>query len=168
MGTIASLAIKMTADIGGLKSGLSEAKSTLSDVAGKINQVGENMRQAGAGLTAGVTLPVLGVATAAVKLASDLNESANKIDVIFGGIFSSTRQAIKKAAVTRGGKSRLNRSVATCAGAVVAMTDAEPGNPALERASKSVQDVVEAADDPGWCREFEAERRRLAEALQPA
>lgn len=84
MGTIANLAINITGHIGGLKSALGEAQSTLSDVGGKIRQIGDNIRQAGQGMTAAVTLPILGVATASVKMASDLSESSNKVDVIFG------------------------------------------------------------------------------------
>ena len=50
----------------------------------KISKFGKSMSNVGRNLTAGVTVPILGVAAASVKLASDTEESLNKVRVAFG------------------------------------------------------------------------------------
>tara|TARA_R100000664_G_scaffold31914_1_gene46081 strand:+ start:6718 stop:8874 length:2157 start_codon:yes stop_codon:yes gene_type:complete len=50
----------------------------------KISKFGKSMSNIGRNLTAGITVPILGVAGASVKLASDTEESLNKVRVAFG------------------------------------------------------------------------------------
>lgn len=50
----------------------------------KMNSVAGNLTKVGAGLTAAVTLPLAAIGIASVKMASDLNENINKVNVVFG------------------------------------------------------------------------------------
>jgi len=50
----------------------------------KMNSVAGNLTKVGAGLTAAITLPLAAVAVASVRMASDLNENINKVNVVFG------------------------------------------------------------------------------------
>ena len=50
-----------------------------------INRFGESMKNTGRRLTTSLTLPILGLGVASVKLASDYEESLNKVRVSFGG-----------------------------------------------------------------------------------
>lgn len=66
MGSIAGLVIKIRGDVGGLRSALSEAASSVADAGEKIQGIGAKM-------TAGVTLPLLGMGAAALKMSTDFN-----------------------------------------------------------------------------------------------
>jgi hypothetical protein len=52
--------------------------------ADKLNSLGRQFQKAGAALTLGVTTPLTLLAGAATNAASDLNESMNAINVVFG------------------------------------------------------------------------------------
>lgn len=58
--------------------------AAMQTVRGKLNDLGKTIATAGAGLSAGLTLPLLGAGAAAVKYASDTEESLNKVRVAFG------------------------------------------------------------------------------------
>lgn len=77
MSTIAELLIKLGMDDGGLDKGMSSSQS-------KLKSWGESLRSVGTKLTAGVTLPLVGAGLAAINWASDQQEAANKVDVVFG------------------------------------------------------------------------------------
>ena len=77
MSTVAELMIKLGMDDGGLDKGMSSSGS-------KLKSWGESLRSVGTKLTAGVTLPLVGAGAAAIKWASDADEAANKVDVVFG------------------------------------------------------------------------------------
>lgn len=76
MGTIANLMIEIGVDPKGTTSGLSKVQY-------EVNKTASSMKSFGGTLTKSVTLPILGAAAASFKLASDLNESLNKVDVAF-------------------------------------------------------------------------------------
>jgi len=59
------------------------AKSSGASMASAFTGVGEKMQGVGRGLTAGVTLPLVGVGVIATNWASDAAESANKVDTVF-------------------------------------------------------------------------------------
>jgi len=61
-----------------------KAKKDLKDWEKGIKLVGDKMQKVGKEMTKFLTLPILGAATASVKLASDFDESLNKITVAFG------------------------------------------------------------------------------------
>jgi len=50
----------------------------------KMDQFGSKMRSVGMGMTAGITLPIVAGAAFAVNAASDMAESANAVNVVFG------------------------------------------------------------------------------------
>lgn len=85
-------------DLGTLKIGISvdtqDAKKGFEDVKKQSKETGEsiktdwskvasNLSSVGSSLTKALTLPILAAAGAAVKLASDMEETINKIDVVF-------------------------------------------------------------------------------------
>lgn len=58
---------------------------TSADRAGsQLRNIGSSAAKVGAGLTAGVTLPLAAVGVSAVNAASDLQETIGKVDVVFG------------------------------------------------------------------------------------
>ena len=72
MADIGTLVVKITSDISGLTKGLEDAQS-------KVSAVGKGMQKAGAGLTAGVTAPLLGLG--AVSAAAATSFSTNMANV---------------------------------------------------------------------------------------
>src|SRR5665647_299148 len=58
---------------------------SLDSIGTKMKTTGEGLSSVGKSLSMSVTLPIVGAGVAAVKLASDLAESMNKIDVAFKG-----------------------------------------------------------------------------------
>lgn len=59
---------------------------SLDGIGSKMKTVGEGFSNAGSKLSVGVTAPLAALGVASVKLASDMNESMNKVEVAFGGV----------------------------------------------------------------------------------
>ena len=76
MATLADLVVRLS-----LKDGISKE---LDGVATKLNGVASDFRKVGAGLTAGVTLPVVAMGVKLVSAASDLNEAQSAVNTVFG------------------------------------------------------------------------------------
>lgn len=76
MATIANLLVKIGADIENLKKGMTEAQN-------KVNKTADAFKKAGTVMTVGVTAPILAAGAASFKMASDVAESANKVEVAF-------------------------------------------------------------------------------------
>lgn len=74
---------KTNADIAMQSSRWTKLGTTLSTVGTKMNAVGNKMSSVGRSLSMRLTAPLLAVGTASAKLASDMNESINKVDVAF-------------------------------------------------------------------------------------
>lgn len=83
MSTLAQLIVKIGADVSGLTKGLDTAQQKMTAASEKIQALGSKVSSAGKTLSAAVTLPIIGAATASFKLASDYQESINKVDVAF-------------------------------------------------------------------------------------
>ena len=66
------------------KGKMKELGKTLSDVGDGVAKAGEKISNIGSKLTANVTMPLIGAATAAIKLGSDAEENMNKVDATFG------------------------------------------------------------------------------------
>ncbi len=62
MSTLATLVVKLVGDVGGFSSAMDNASD-------KLRSAGASMRGVGAGLTAGVTLPVVVIGVAAQHMA---------------------------------------------------------------------------------------------------
>lgn len=58
----------------------------------KLKSVGDKMTSIGKTLTATVTAPIIGAGIASVKLASDVSESMNKVEVAFGDSANSVKE----------------------------------------------------------------------------
>ena len=65
--------VRMTSDTAGAE----------RDVEAASKRIGSSMMKVGAGLTAGLTVPIVGLASSGVKAASDLAESSSKVGVVF-------------------------------------------------------------------------------------
>ena len=74
---LSELFVKISADFKGLEEGIAKSQE-------KLTKFGENMANVGAKMTTFVTLPLLAAAGASFKLASDMEETTNKINVAFG------------------------------------------------------------------------------------
>ena len=85
MASIADLIIRISTD-------LKQYEKSLSKMSADFERVGKKMTDTGKTLTKGVTLPILGAIGASVMLASDLEESMNKVDVAFGKSSGDVRE----------------------------------------------------------------------------
>ena len=70
----------------------SNLSTRMADIGTKMQNVGQSMMAVGQKLTMSLTLPIAAAGTAAVKLASDLEEASSKTDVVFGSMSESVKQ----------------------------------------------------------------------------
>lgn len=88
MTTIATLAVKLIADAAEFIQGMDSAERSTQNWATRVGtnlkQVGGQMTATGTRVTAGVTLPLVAAGVAAINMASDLDETKNKVSVVFG------------------------------------------------------------------------------------
>lgn len=89
---VGSLYYDLDLNDSGFKSGLQNADSSLKTFGDKMTAMGSKMRNTGKALTLGFTLPVAGAFGFAIKSASDLNETMNKVDVAFGTSSDAVKQ----------------------------------------------------------------------------
>jgi hypothetical protein len=95
MATLAKLVVKLVTDVSEFTKGLDSASK-------KLTKVGESMEKVGRGMTIGLTVPLVAAGTAAVKLASDLEESRNKANVVFGEMAQDVQKFASSAATDMG------------------------------------------------------------------
>ena len=86
--SVGLLTIAFGADLRGFDRAMKKATRTIGNFGKKMSNIGRN-------LTAGLTLPILGVGIASIKLASDTQESLNKVDVAFGDSAQSVKDFAK-------------------------------------------------------------------------
>jgi hypothetical protein len=84
MTTAATIAAKLTLDQKDYDSGLANAEKKASDFQKKWGDAGKKMMKTGGIMTAGITAPLIGTATKFTNWASDLEESTNAVNVVFG------------------------------------------------------------------------------------
>ena len=77
MASLAQINVKFSAN-------LSEFSSQMQTALRETEKVGKEMQKVGAALSIGLSLPILAIGAASVKMASDFDESVNKVDVAFG------------------------------------------------------------------------------------
>lgn len=77
MSTVATLLVRILADI-------KDYEDKMSGVVKGFDNVGKTLTRAGTMLTVGVTAPLTGMGLAAINAASNLEESMNKVQVVFG------------------------------------------------------------------------------------
>jgi len=88
MSSLASINIRFAVD-------LREFSSEMQNSLRTIDKVGQKFQEVGRSMSAFVTLPILGAGAAAIKFASDFEESNNKVDVAFGTSADSVKDFSK-------------------------------------------------------------------------
>jgi hypothetical protein len=88
MASLAQINIKFSAD-------LRQFSSEMQTVARDLKRTGEQMQQIGGAMAVGFTLPILAAGAASVKMASDYEESMNKVNVAFGPSNESVKEFAK-------------------------------------------------------------------------
>ena len=84
MSTIATLMVKIMGDASGFSQAVGSATKTAGGFSKSMKEIGGAVTGFGAKMTAGVTLPIAAMGLASISAASDLRESMNKVDVVFG------------------------------------------------------------------------------------
>lgn len=90
--SVGALYYDLTVDDSGVDAGLNRADSKMANFQNKMQKVGEGMSNVGKKMTMGLTLPIVGLGVAGVKMASDLNETVNKVNVAFGESASKVQE----------------------------------------------------------------------------
>lgn len=87
-GKIVNVALRlideMTAPMRKATDSFIEHSKQMENAGKKISKAGKSISDAGSKLTTGVTVPIAAAGVACFELASDMNESMNKVDVAFG------------------------------------------------------------------------------------
>ena len=81
------LKVRITADTNGLKGALNGINSDIKKVSNEfegLKKVGEGISSVGKKLTAGLTLPITGIAVASIKTAGDFESAMNEVSAISG------------------------------------------------------------------------------------
>lgn len=128
MSTLASLTVKLIGDI-------SDFNSKMESASGRMRQTGQSMMGVGAGLTAGVSLPIAAVGIAAINAASQFESSMNMMQAVSGATADEMAQ-VSAVAMQLGADITLPGTSAS--DAAQAMTE-------LARAGLTVQDSMDAA-----------------------
>lgn len=89
MATVANLNVRISADIKQFQRGMSQIEN-------QVKQVGSSLRGVGRTLSTAVTLPILGIAGAAVKAASDVEEMQAKFNTVFKTVGGSVSKELGK------------------------------------------------------------------------
>ena len=81
------LKVRISADANGLKGALNSISSDISKVSKDfegLKKVGEGISSIGKKLTAGLTLPIAGIAVTSTKTAGDFESAMNQVSAISG------------------------------------------------------------------------------------
>ena len=83
----AEFKVSIGADIAGLNSGLNSAENRISSFVSKVNKVGELgdvFQNIGAKLTAGLTLPIIGLGAASIKSFGEIQSLQKGLEAVMG------------------------------------------------------------------------------------
>ena len=97
--TLLSLLVKLGLDSAELDSGLAKTESSVSS---RMKNIGSSMMKTGGLMTAGLTLPIVAAGVKMGALASDMEESINKVNVVFGESAGEIQSWAKTAATSLG------------------------------------------------------------------
>ena len=78
------ITVTVSSDTTGFRSGLKEAETGLSGFSSSLQSSGKSIMGFGGLMTLGITAPIALMGKAAFSAASDINESLNKVKVVFG------------------------------------------------------------------------------------
>lgn len=102
MSTIVTLAVKLIGDITGYTKSMTDAErqaqQTATQIGKSVQDAGRSITSLGTTATLGLTLPIAAGALAAVNMASDLEETKNKVSVVFGDMTTSVMDWSKDSA----------------------------------------------------------------------
>lgn len=87
--------------------GVSNANSALKDMSSRFNSYGKTLTKIGTGLTAGVTVPIIGIGTSAASTASNFESSMSKVQAISAAT-TEEMQALTDKAVEMGAKTKFS------------------------------------------------------------
>lgn len=79
-----TLSVALRLDGGPFKSGMTQAQAQLNGFRDRLSSVGESVTNFGQRMTTFVTLPLIGLGTAFVKWASDVDESTSAVTQVYG------------------------------------------------------------------------------------
>ncbi len=102
MATLATLTVSLLLDAAKFQKELDKQAGTLGNFKKRLSAIGSGLTTVGKGMTAGLTLPLIGAGLAAVDAASDLEESMNKVQVVFGDAADSVVAFSQTAATSLG------------------------------------------------------------------
>jgi hypothetical protein len=97
----------------------SDAERKLQNLQRNVMSAGRKMQSVGRTMTRGLTLPILGIAAASVKLASDAGETASKMQVTFGAAMPAINKQLDAFAKATGASRYQLREQATTIGALL-------------------------------------------------
>jgi Flp pilus assembly pilin Flp len=95
MATLAKLVVKLVTDVSEFEAGMQAASK-------KLTKIGDDMAKVGDSMTKFVTLPIVAAGAAAVKFASDLQDSTDTINQAFGQSADVVKKFAQDAAVNLG------------------------------------------------------------------
>jgi hypothetical protein len=87
--------VKIGVDLTGAQKGLKQAAKEFKSTGNELTSIGKNM-------TMGITAPIMAAAGASVKLASDLEETMNKVNVVFGDSADTVKSWAKSSVTSMG------------------------------------------------------------------
>src|SRR3990172_9274924 len=106
MSTIATLAVKLIGDTREYTSAMTEAENqarkTTTSIGKSIQDAGRSITRLGMTATVGLTLPLISLGGYAINAASDLEETRNKVNVVFGDMSASVLNWSKDSATAFG------------------------------------------------------------------
>lgn len=97
-----SVLVNITADTSTFRRGLKSAESDLQKLSGKFKSFGQTTTKIGKNLTLGLTVPLAFAGATAFKAASDMGETIDKLDVIFGKNAKEVKEWSKTSAKSMG------------------------------------------------------------------
>jgi phage-related protein len=92
---IAALVVRVSADLGDFSKGLNKAVSAFDRAGAGFRRAGDKIAGIGSSLSVGITLPFVAASVAAVKFASDAEETASKMDTVFGSAADDMRRRLE-------------------------------------------------------------------------
>ena len=74
---------------------ITDSEASVESVGKKLDSFGESAKKVGEKLSIGVTLPIVALGTAAIKMAGDAEAAANKFNKVFSSSISQASDAVK-------------------------------------------------------------------------
>ena len=139
---MASTALDTTGFEGGINKLNTTANTAVNNIQSKLKTIGSGLTNVGQNLSTSVTLPIVAIGGALLKVASDAEETTAKFDTVFGDLAVETRAFADEQA------DALNRSSTSLQGYLASIQDTlVPLGFAREDAADLSKEVVLLAED---------------------